>query len=104
MAAYFDLVNNTDQDIVISKSRSPAFGQTMIHTTMIEDGIASMEHLEQLLVPAHGKVSLAPLGKHMMLMTPTQSLNLGDSANITLISQDGTEYIHTVPVKPQTVQ
>lgn len=101
MAAYFDLVNNTDQDIVIDKSSSSAFDMTMIHTTLIEDGVASMEHLDQLVVPANGRVKLAPLGVHMMLMRPTQGLGLGDNAEITLMTESGEKYTHTITVKAQ---
>lgn len=101
MAAYFDLVNTSDHDIVINRSASPSFEMTMIHSTLIEGGIASMEHMDKLIIPAQSKVSLAPLGIHMMLMRPTEPLNLGDSAEITLVTQDGTEYQHLVTVKAQ---
>lgn len=101
MAAYFDLLNNSDQDIVIVSSSSPAFSMTMIHSTVVEDGIASMNHLDQLRIPANGKVSLAPLATHMMLMGPKQVLGLGDSVEIELVSKDGRRYQQTVTVKPQ---
>jgi protein SCO1/2 len=101
MAAYFDLVNHTDQDIILDASDSPEFGMTMIHTTLVNDGVASMDHLDQLRVPANGKVSFAPLGLHLMLMHPKQELKLGDSAQITLIAQDGSKYTQTISVTPQ---
>ena len=101
MAAYFDLHNNSDSDIVLDQSSSSAFATTMIHTTSFEDGISSMHHLDELIVPARGKVSLAPLGIHMMLMGPKNSLDLGDSAEIQLIDNNGVSYSHTVTVKQQ---
>ena len=101
MAAYFDLHNNSDHDIVLDQSSSSAFAATMIHTTSFEDGISSMHHLDELIVPARGKVRLAPLGIHMMLMGPKNSLNLGDSAEIQLIDNNGVRYSHTVTVKQQ---
>jgi protein SCO1/2 len=102
MAAYFDLQNNSDQDIVIVDSKSSAFSMAMIHNTAIKDGISSMNHVNELLVPANSKVSLSPLAMHMMLMGPKQALKLGDSAEIELITNDGRKYQQTVSVKPQT--
>ncbi|MFT4634301.1 MAG: protein SCO1/2 [Chitinophagales bacterium] len=101
MAAYFDLHNNSKKDIVIVNSGSSAFSMAMIHNTVIEDGVASMNHLDQLLIPAMGKISLSPLGTHMMLMGPKQELGLGDSAEIELVAKDGRKFLHTVTVKPQ---
>jgi len=101
MAAYFDLVNTSEYDIVIQKSSSPSFEVTMIHTSTVKDGVAGMRHLEELTIPAKSKVSLAPLGIHMMLMGPKQGLNLNDNAEISLVAKDGSIYRHTVTVKPQ---
>jgi protein SCO1/2 len=101
MAAYFDLRNNSDKDIVIVNSSSSAFSMTMIHSTVVEDGIASMNHLDELLVPANGKVSLAPMATHMMMIGPKRELSLGDSTEIELVAKDGRKYQQTVTVKPQ---
>jgi len=101
MAAYFDLLNNSDQDIVVVESNSSAFSMAMIHTTEIKDGVASMNHLDELLIPANSKVSLSPLATHMMLMGPKQMLELGDSAEIELTTNDGRKYQHTMSVRPQ---
>jgi len=89
MAAYFELVNNSDQDLRIVDSQSPQFAMTMIHNTVIEDGLAKMQHMDALVVPANSRVTLEPLGKHMMLMRPVQPLALGESATIRLITEQG---------------
>jgi protein SCO1/2 len=101
MAAYFDIVNNSNQDIVIVESNSSAFSMAMIHNTVIKDGVSSMNHLDELLIPANSKVSLSPMATHMMLMGPKQPLELGDSAEIELVTKDGRKYQQAVSVKPQ---
>ena len=99
MAAYFELSNNSSQDIVIESSESDAFDISMIHNTVIEDEIASMVHMDALTIPAKGKVTLEPLGIHMMLVEPDQPLGLGDQAEVVLIGNDGTRYTKTITVR-----
>jgi len=74
---------------------------TMIHNTVVEDGIASMQHMDSLLIPANGEVILKPLGMHMMLMQSKQELKLGDQAEIILIDQDGQQYVQNISVRPE---
>ncbi len=104
MAAYFVLRNNSDQDIIVEESSSKAFEVSMIHNTLVEDGIASMQHMDSLLIPANGTVRLEPLGIHMMLIQPKQELKLGDQAEVILIDQDGQEYAQMISVRPQPQQ
>lgn len=100
-AAYFQLINNSKQDIIIVDSQSPNFEMTMIHDTQVKDGLVSMNHLDELLVPAGGTVELKPLGLHMMLMQPSAALNLGDSVPITLIDDQGRRHQSTMQVLEQ---
>lgn len=99
MAAYFELHNHSDQDIQIVDSNSPNFDATMIHNTVIENGIAQMQHMDALLVPANGYVKLEPLGKHMMLMRPETRLSDGDSATIHLITDQGLKISTDIPIQ-----
>jgi len=101
MAGYFDIQNNSDKSIKIVDSKSSAFDMTMIHTTVIEDGIAKMEHLDGLTIPAKSTVSLAPSGKHVMLMRPESPLKQGDSISLTLIDEENKEYQYEILVRPQ---
>lgn len=99
MAGYFDFVNNTDKDIVIVDSSSTLFSTTMIHDTVIDNGIVSMTHLDELVVPAKGKVSLTPSAKHMMLMGANTTLKEGDSVDLNFETQDGSHYQFNVDIK-----
>jgi len=67
-AGFMVLTNNTDQAIRITSATSPQYEAVEIHETTIEDGIARMRALDELVVPAHGGVALRRGGKHLMLM------------------------------------
>lgn len=99
MAAYFDLVNNSSSDITIVASSSPQFAHTMIHDTIIKDDIVSMQHLDSITIPAGKSVSLKPAAKHMMLMGSKNPMNEGDSAKVTLVSDQGKAFEFDVLVR-----
>ena len=84
-AGFFRLSNNTDADIRITRVTSPQFGAVEIHETTIEDGIARMRELDELLVPARGSVTLERGGKHLMLM---QAGDAGKAVSLQLFSED----------------
>lgn len=101
MAAYFELTNNSDRDITIVDVQSNAFAHAMIHGTSMNDGVASMHHLDELNLPANSKVVLAPLDLHVMLMQPERPLSKGESAEISLTGTDGKIYTFEVEVREQ---
>lgn len=82
-AGYLVLYNNTDEPIRITSVTSPQFGVVEMHETRIEDGISRMRELDELVVPAHGSVTLERGGKHLMLM---RAGDLGDSVSLQLMS------------------
>ena len=82
-AGYLVLHNNTDEAIRITSVTSPQFGAVEIHETRIEDGISRMREIGELVVPAHGSVTLERGGKHLMLM---RAGDLGDSVSLQLMN------------------
>ena len=84
-AGYLVLTNNTDADIRITRVASPQFGSVEIHETTIEDGVARMRELGELVVPARGSVNLERGGKHLMLM---RADDIGDSILLRLYSDE----------------
>ena len=99
MAAYMSLTNLSDKEIIISDIESPDFAMSMIHDTVIEDGVASMNHLDELAIAAGETVNLAPLEKHVMLMRPSQPLNKGRMSRLVLIDKQGTRYPVLIEVR-----
>ena len=79
-AGFMVLTNNTDDAIRITAATSPQYAAVEIHETTIDEGIARMRELDELVVPAHGSVTLRRGGKHLMLMR-------GDGADDTVSLQ-----------------
>jgi len=101
MAGYGDFVNTSDEDIIISAANSTSFGMVMIHDTIIEDGIASMEHRDELIIKAKETVSLQPLGTHMMLMQPSKALIADDTVEVSFTTENGVEFSVEFKVQDQ---
>jgi copper(I)-binding protein len=84
-AGYFVLTNNTDSPIRITAATSPQFGMVEMHETTIEDGIARMREIEELVVPANSSVTFERGGKHLMLM---RAQNLEQTVSLQLFNDD----------------
>ena len=69
-AAYFALTNNTDDVISISRVVSPEFESVEIHESLVENGVARMRRIPELLIPANSTVTFERGGKHLMLRRP----------------------------------
>ena len=89
LSAYFVIENGSDQTLTILGASSPLFGNTMIHATIVEDGVASMDHLDELSVTAGEQLVLAPMGTHIMLMAAIREHKLGEQIPITLDTNAG---------------
>ncbi len=55
-----------------------------------------------IVVPAHGEVSLAPGGYHIMCMMPSADMKVGASVPVTLSFDDGSTVSLDVPVRGAT--
>lgn len=92
-AGYLTLHNNTDEDIVIDRVTSPQFGKVEMHETVVEDGVAKMSALGEVVLPAAAAVEFEPGGKHLMLMRPGENLD-----TVTLEFHSGDAVVLTVSV------
>ncbi len=82
-AGFMLLTNNSDSEIRISTVTSPAYGDIEIHESSIEDGVARMREIEELVVPANASVTLERGGLHLMLMEATGN---PDTISLTFMS------------------
>lgn len=98
-AGYFTLTNNDSHEATLTGASSPDCGQLMLHRSIMSNGMASMQTVPSVPVPAHGAVTFSPGGYHLMCVSPSSSMKPGPSVPVTLRFQDGTSLIATFPVR-----
>ncbi|HEX7027421.1 MAG TPA: copper chaperone PCu(A)C [Gammaproteobacteria bacterium] len=97
MAAYLTVINSGKRDKKIVRIDSHQFESAEIHRSTVEAGVAKMEKLDILQVPANSMVELSPGGLHIMLIGPKQPVLPGEFVILRLEEADGTE--HNLAVK-----
>ncbi|GAB3153911.1 hypothetical protein GCM10027058_23390 [Microbacterium neimengense] len=100
-AAFGELNNDGDADVTVTSATTPASSAVELHETVEnESGQMVMRQIEGgFVIPAHGSLTLAPGGNHIMLMDLTAPLVAGDDVTLTLTYSDGTSSQITAPVK-----
>lgn len=98
MGGFMVLTNLGTTERQLVAATAPHFETIMIHRTVIKGDIASMIHLQQLLIPAGGRIEFKPGGYHLMLLRPEQNFTDGDQIDITLTFSDGETVQHPFQV------
>ena len=87
---YVTLNNQGSSAATLVSAHSATYASVMLHqSTTDATGNSAMHMLDRLVVPAHGHVSLAPAGYHLMLQQAAHPLKPGDTVEITLDFADG---------------
>lgn len=86
---YFTLHNAAAQDRTLTGAASPACGSVMLHRSVHNGTQERMIKVAQVKVPAHGTLSFAPGGYHLMCMHPGATMRPGASVPMTLRFADG---------------
>ncbi len=99
-AVYFAIRNPGDQADVLLQAISDVAGSTEIHLSKMDsEGIMTMDHQDKVPIPANEMVEFAPGGLHVMLVSLSQDLSVGDTFPITLVFQNKGEMSVNVEVK-----
>lgn len=72
-AAYFRLNNNSSEAIRITRVDSPQLLSVELHETILENDVARMVQLPEVIIPAGQSLQLEPGGKHLMLHYPEKT-------------------------------
>ena len=78
-AGFMELTNNTAEDMTITHVVCTSYERVEIHESTVEDGVAKMRRIPELVVPANASVSLERGGLHLMLIGAT-----GEPDNVSL--------------------
>ncbi len=89
-AGYFTLRNKGDTARALVAANSPACKKLMLHRSVNKNGTDRMIMVHSVKIPAHGSVTFAPGGYHLMCMSPSADVAPGRSVAVTLRFGDGT--------------
>lgn len=88
LAGYAVLSNRGDEALGIEAVASAAFGHASLHETRDVNGVSGMRALPSLVIAPGASVSLAPGGKHVMLMQPKSALAPGEHVTVEFVLGD----------------
>ena len=100
-AVYMSLINHGSHNVSLLGISSEAADSIMIHRSVMENGMMSMEHIMALEIPAGETVRLEPGGVHIMLTGVKRPLRAGDSVRLNLNFSNGLVLTVTAPVSRQ---
>ena len=70
-AAYLKIRNNTQETVRITSAASPDFERVELHETVVENDIARMRPVDQVIIEPQAEIAFERGGLHLMLMRPT---------------------------------
>lgn len=88
-AAFMTLVNDSMTAYKLKSASSPVAETVELHTHTNNNGVMEMRKIDEIEIPAGGKVELKPGGLHIMLIGLKQELKVGEEVEITLNYADG---------------
>lgn len=94
-AGFMTLTNKGPKADQLTAASSPVAARVEVHATTLSGGMASMEKLASVPVPAGGAVAFQPGGRHLMLMGLKRPLKAGDRFPVTLTFASGAKVTAT---------
>ena len=98
-AAYFSITNRGESADRFVGAATERAGHTMIHRSVVEDGVMKMRHVGAIEIPPGKSVRLEPGGLHVMLMGVSSPLEIGERISVTLVFERAGEVALSVPVR-----
>ena len=97
--AYMTLLNTADQPLRLTGGKTPIAEMVMpmLTTKKTVNGqeVVGMKEVAELVIPAHGRLTLTPDDAHLMLMTLKEHPKPGDKVTLTLRFEPGAKTLTT---------
>ena len=87
LAAYATVRNAGDAPVIFSGAASTDFGDVSLHETIEQNGVERMRALGRIVLGPGETLTLAPGGRHLMLMKPLRALHEGDTVEIRFVTE-----------------
>lgn len=99
MAGYMTVRNSSGKTVVLQGARSPDFGSVMMHQTVMDKGMAKMQHQHAVSIAPGKSLVLRPGGYHLMLMQARKKFRFGEHTTIFLQFSGGQQKKVSFPIK-----
>ncbi|WP_118182673.1 copper chaperone PCu(A)C [Paraburkholderia phosphatilytica] len=96
---YFKANNSGAEALDLVGVDSEAFGMAMLHQTQSQGSTSTMAMVDKAPLPAHGTLTFAPGGYHVMLEQPKTKLKVGTTTPLTFSFSDGEKVTASCAVK-----
>ena len=100
-AAYLTILNNSSEDITLIDVASDAAQLVEMHEHIIFNGTMKMQRMGPLKIEANSSVQFKPGGYHIMFINVAQEIKDGDTIDVTLTFDDGSNKTITTAAKKQ---
>lgn len=97
-AAYFTLKGGAEDNALIAVT-APRALRAELHQSMEQGGMAAMEPVRRIPVPARGEAVLAPGGTHVMLIGLDRTITSGGAVELVLTFEAGPAIRYTLPAR-----
>lgn len=98
-AAFFTVMNHTNQPMVITDVEAQGFGRSELHLSSKKDGMMIMQKQQNVTIPAHTIFQFKPGSYHVMLLEPSKIAAPGESVKVSFTLLNGEKMSTEMPVK-----
>jgi len=89
IAGYLDIENSSDRALTLVSAESPEFERIEFHISQMENGVASMQQQEHIIIAPDSTLSFEPGAYHLMLFNHSVPMREGKRISIKLTFEDG---------------
>jgi copper(I)-binding protein len=103
MAAYLDIENLSDKELILIAAESAEFERIEFHQSQIENSVARMQQQERIVIPANTTFSFKPESHHLMLFNNAVPMREGKITSIKFTFENGETHTFDATVKKKSV-
>ncbi len=103
MAAYLDIENSSDKDLILISAESAEFERIEFHQSKIENNVARMQRQERIVIPANTTFTFRPESYHLMLFNNAVPMRKGKITSIKFTFENDGTHTFDAAVKKKSV-
>ena len=103
MAAYLDIENSSDKELILIAAESAEFERIEFHQSQIENSVARMQQQERIVIPANTTFAFKPESYHLMLFNNAVPMREGKITSIKFTFKNGETHTFDAAVKKKLV-